>query len=427
MIANIAIALSFAQAYPPNDRNNDFFRGAVIGEYILSGNRLARPEIYDHSGKSVAEFFILSLDGIKSESDIYRPSYTSGMADWVEKDEDGISYRFFSMRGGKKQQRYLYSAEYRNLVLIFSKYGQQRTPAPNNRRHIAPVNKDGYPVIHEQAARMLAKALLKHCTGEENLPRDAKRERQIFEKILKDKETRELQQKQQAAASSNADSLWTYCYMEIGDKVVDLLGLKPGLGTPAYPNVNEGKQDWANARYKLERGLADATKSKASAIPVRTKPQLSSYEISCGKSMVYAYIAHAYNRDQATRLACHFPSFGDAACHQRFMPRTGHESHWMKPEEVVACTESAGDAVGEFAIRMRHVISDEGLPVKGSEKRSIYFTRGNTAVAVFTEDPAINVLPAAREIDKMLAEGLREHGVPLTKEQDYLKEEKKQK
>ena len=89
----------------------------------------------------------------------------------------------------------------------------------------------------------------------------------------------------------------------------------------------------------------------------------------------------------------------------------------------------ASSSAGAFyaGVTLRQLMDDEGLPVKGSEKRSIYFTRGNTAVGVFTDNPAFNVLPAARAIDKLLVEGMRKAGEPLTKEQDYLKEDAEKK
>ncbi|MDO5451156.1 MAG: hypothetical protein Q4F30_09730 [Akkermansia sp.] len=98
--------------------------------------------------------------------------------------------------------------------------------------------------------------------------------------------------------------------------------------------------------------------------------------------------------------------------------------HKYSYKELPDMLEFAEGVAGEHTIRMRQLIGEDGLPVKGSEKRSIYFTRGNTAVGVFTDDPAFNVLPLAREIDKLLVEGMRKAGEPLTREQDYLKEDK---
>ena len=48
-----------------------------------------------------------------------------------------------------------------------------------------------------------------------------------------------------------------------------------------------------------------------------------------------------------------------------------------------------------------------GAEVENSEKRAVYFVRGNTAVAVFADNAEYDVLPIARAIDADLIKGLK--------------------
>lgn len=45
--------------------------------------------------------------------------------------------------------------------------------------------------------------------------------------------------------------------------------------------------------------------------------------------------------------------------------------------------------------------------MENSEKRAVYFVRGNTAVAVFADNAEYDVLPIARAIDADLIKGLK--------------------
>ena len=56
--------------------------------------------------------------------------------------------------------------------------------------------------------------------------------------------------------------------------------------------------------------------------------------------------------------------------------------------------------------------------------------RGNSVVTLWLsgyDNEVYDLRPLARAIDKLLVEGMRKAGEPLTKEQDYLKEDAEKK
>ena len=433
--STIAHAEGSRQLVPSSEVSGISFDG-----YIVVGGS-GYSDVYDQAGKPVLSFTL--HDGrANAETD---ESLVAGKTwcpmDWAETDEDGVNYRLCSLIGEdghfSQESRYLLKAAYKGFLLFVRSYGYQAMPQPGWATHVSVTNPDGSRVITEAKARSFAKAVLKHISGEKALPRDLDRLGYILDERSMAAEKAELAKKRQQVESGNrldADYVLRAVDLRDGTMIMDQLGIKPGFGHPAYPNANEGMHLRASLPSLLEKDFAKL--GKAGTVVVRQefkKKELVSYTVRIGKHRVHVFIGYTYNRDQATRLMCQFRSYSDASGRHYFTQGvyfgngSGDSGRPFTPEELADGTESAGDAVGEFAIRMRHVISDEGLPVKGSEKRSIYFTRGNTAVGVFTDNPAFNVLPAARAIDKLLVEGMRKAGEPLTKEQDYLKEGKKQK
>ena len=416
-------------------------RGVVIGEYLVCGDDDGMAvQLYNCAGDCVLTFGIAQLDEVETHSAPRPPAYWWEPQSRLEKAADGIEYCLCPMQGRDGNllpgRSYMYSAAYKGYAMYVLRYGTQRTIStlPG---YISPDVEDGAQVLSEDIARTLAKALLKHACGEQRLPVDMDRERRQAASIQQELENDDQERNRRMVMSGErdlADYVWRAVHLDDGTMIMDQLGIKPGFGHPAYPNANEGMHLRASLPSLLEKDFAKL--GKAGTVVVRQefkKKELVSYTVRSGKHRVHVFIGYTYNRDQATRLMCQFRSYSDASGRHYFTQGvyfgngSGDSGRPFTPEELADGTESAGDAVGEFAIRMRHAISDEGLPVKGSEKRSIYFTRGNTAVALFTDEPDINVLPLARAIDKLLVEGMRKAGEPLTREQDYLKEEKKQK
>lgn len=265
-----------------------------------------------------------------------------------------------------------------------------------------------------------AKLLLKAHHGEDvsltyNVP-EMERRIELSEKL------------QEKARFSNQNWLnheWQWHgYLGNPDETMKAMGVEPLVKPGRVPNVNYRDQGFKELRKQLETLIA-----KQSGAVVHMHKGIDNGEIVewdfclANKTRLHVSMANAYSSTQAMKMMYTYPerffddNFGG-------LSREIGLAHKYNCEQLPDMLEFAEGVAGEHTIRMRQPIGEDGLPVKGSEKRSIYFTRGNTAVGVFTDNPAFNVLPAARAIDKLLVEGMRKAGEPLTREQDYLKEDK---
>ena len=276
-----------------------------------------------------------------------------------------------------------------------------------------------------EVCEAFAKILLKRYKGEEVECRYNFPEMERRKKIL---EQRELEQRM-------ANQPWLDRKLNLGfghaAETIAALGLEIPQAPGKIPNVNEGIHESKDLAERLSRALARSSAKKAALVNIHEDgiwKELSF--LTGGNTRIRVVVACTYNISQAFRMIyslteAEFPD--DADEDEILLGEDILDWAVYKPAALVGMLEQAEGVVGEYAIRRKQLIGEDGLPVKGSEKRSIYFTRGNTAVAVLADDPSFDVLPAARAIDKLLVEGMRKAGEPLTREQDYLKEEKKQK
>ena len=228
-----------------------------------------------------------------------------------------------------------------------------------------------------------------------------------------------------------ADSYWKRNAWDksyrLGSDVAEKLGIGLNGEIPKDPNIHWNKATRKAIIEGVGRILNRGRDDSFSVPDIPDDEQESYYHLGYSSegynepdTTVHVYVAHVLDSFQAKRAMYTFVATkgDDNELEERFK---------TADEIIQAVQQLPKPPVGEYAVRLKPFVDTDGLPVKGSEKRSIYFTRGNTAVGVFTDNPAFNVLPAARAIDKLLVEGMRKAGEPLTKEQDYLKEGKKQK
>ena len=312
------------------------------------------------------------------------------------------------------------SVYYRGARIVFKELGGEST-----RDGILPGREtpEGRKRPSNAECRELAVLLLRALAGEDvrlqyNQPELEKREKLYL-------------QAEEKARFSNQNWLnheWQWSgYYGNPSKTMKAMGVAPLVKPGRVPNVNYRAQGFKELRKQLETLIAKQSGTVVHMHKGIDNGEIVEWDFCLGdKSRVHVSMANAYSITQAMKMMYTYPerffddNFGG-------LSREIGLDHKYNCEQLPDMLEFAEGVAGEHAIRMRHVISDEGLPVKGSEKRSIYFTRGNTAVGVFTDNPAFNVLPIARAIDKLLVEGMRKAGEPLTREQDYLKEGKKQK
>ena len=292
----------------------------------------------------------------------------------------------------------------------------------------SPVNGESPEIPSEELARQPSaeelksrlRLLLRSLQGEVKLPVDiaeGKRRKAVYDKRVLDEKCKDLSYAAKVARGCSDNSVWA------------VLARRHNVPEARYPgervvvpNVNEGLFTRADFRGKLESLLGRNTPGPFSCTPsweIASRGSLLGRQGDTEFFVLYAFAGSGF------QAACNMYIFGnerDASCNQIIGLWFSNLADYLE-----SSMESAGDAVGELAVRWRESIGEDGLPVKGSQKRSVFFTRGNTAVGVFSHDPCFNALPIARAIDKLLVEGMRKAGEPLTKEQDYLKEDAEKK
>ena len=319
----------------------------------------------------------------------------------------------------KKPVCFLAEVRYRGIILRFGELSNHKIAA-------ASVEMDTYPQGAPSVVELkeLAKSLLRHAAGEITLPVDRGEAGRRYEKAYARAHEKDMYD------HDFVDIQWVRTdFFDGGKEVVKSLGITFERQKATIPNVNAG----IGGNARLQQAVQDALNKKPGPggfhnIPVEARDQayIGRLQFENGSTSVHTCILYTYNKKQAMEGAYGMARYKNARGQTRCISDQNGENIQMRPDDIIATTEQAGN-IGDRSFRLRALIGEEGLPVKGSEKRSIYFTRGNTAVAVWTDNPAFNVLPAAREIDKLLVEGMRKAGEPLTREQEYLKEEKKQK
>lgn len=120
---------------------------------------------------------------------------------------------------------------------------------------------------------------------------------------------------------------------------------------------------------------------------------------------IHYTIVHQFNRNLAINTALRF-RYND-----EMLDRWDHKR--LTDQEVIKYSIINPGWVGDFDIATKARLGRDGAVVFGSEKSAIYFTRGNTAVSIVSENPYFNVLPMARLVDEELKKKLN---IPPAKE-----------
>lgn len=120
---------------------------------------------------------------------------------------------------------------------------------------------------------------------------------------------------------------------------------------------------------------------------------------------IHYTIVHQFNRNLAINTVLDFRALDE------MLDRWDHRS--LTDQEVIKYSIINPGWVGDFDIATKARLGRDGAVVFGSEKSAIYFTRGNTAVSIVSENPYFNVLPMARLVDEELKKKLN---IPPAKE-----------
>jgi len=87
---------------------------------------------------------------------------------------------------------------------------------------------------------------------------------------------------------------------------------------------------------------------------------------------------------------------------------------------AASCRINPG-VVGDEDIWLKPVLDKNGLVIARSGKSAVFFTRGNTTVALMAERADYDVTPLAKAVDAALAAGMRKAGQALRREQPHAK------
>ena len=120
---------------------------------------------------------------------------------------------------------------------------------------------------------------------------------------------------------------------------------------------------------------------------------------------IHYTIVHQFNRNLAINTALRF-RYND-----EMLDRWDHKR--LSDQEIIDRSLINPGWVGDFDIATKARLGRDGAVVFGSEKSAIYFTRGNTAVSIVSENPYFNVLPMAQMVDEELKKKLN---IPPAKE-----------
>ena len=113
---------------------------------------------------------------------------------------------------------------------------------------------------------------------------------------------------------------------------------------------------------------------------------------------IHYTIVHQFNRNLAINTVLHFRAL------DHMLHRWDHKV--QTDQDVIKYSIINPGWVGDFDIATKARLGRDGAVVFGSENSAIYFTRGNTAVSIVSENPYFNVLPMARLVDEELKKKL---------------------
>lgn len=122
--------------------------------------------------------------------------------------------------------------------------------------------------------------------------------------------------------------------------------------------------------------------------------------------MLYHHYSVAAAREWVLSMCAYEPDLEDRKFGMVGTPFNSKLSQRETVEDLVSMLKVNPGWVGDMDFCFHPLVDDWGVEVEGSEKRAVYFVRGNTGVAVFADKAEYDVLPIARAIDAALVKGM---------------------
>ncbi len=194
-----------------------------------------------------------------------------------------------------------------------------------------------------------------------------------------------------------------------GNQIAGILKLPKCDGAGVFPNVNAGvwTKDVAEKIHAVTGEKWHEVKSDGGmhSYTVWLHHEKSSTNL---RFMIFHHYEAKDARDWVLSMCAYEPDLEDRKFGMVGTPFNSKLSQREKVEDLVSMLKVNPGWVGDMDFCFHPLVDDWGVEVEGSEKRAVYFVRGNTGVALFSDNAEYNVLPIARAIDAELIKGIKQ-------------------
>ena len=234
---------------------------------------------------------------------------------------------------------------------------------------------------------------------------EAKRRLELLEKMRDkeadwcvDKQWLEWHNTRMSGNGSFMHEFWEY-RGNWGNQIAGILKLPKWDGAGVFPNVNAGV--W--------------TKDVAEKIHAVTGEKWHEVKSDGGMHSYTVWLHHEKSSTNLRFMIFHHYEAKDArdwvlsmCMYEPDLVRRKNGDFVIEPDKLASDLKSNPGWVGDMDFCFHPIIDDWGAEVENSEKRAVYFVRGNTGVALFSDNAEYDVLPIARAIDAELIKGIKQ-------------------
>lgn len=194
-----------------------------------------------------------------------------------------------------------------------------------------------------------------------------------------------------------------------GKQIAGILKLPKWDGAGVFPNVNAGvwTKDVAEKIHAVTGEKWHEVKSDGGmhSYTVWLHHEKSSTNL---RFMIFHHYEAKDARDWVLSMCAYESDLEDRKFGMVGTPFNSKLSQRETVEDLVCMLKVNPGWVGDMDFCFHPLVDDWGVEVEGSEKRAVYFVRGNTGVALFSDNAEYDVLPIARAIDAELIKGIKQ-------------------
>ncbi len=194
-----------------------------------------------------------------------------------------------------------------------------------------------------------------------------------------------------------------------GKQIAGILKLPKWDGAGVFPNVNAGvwTKDVSEKIHAVTGEKWHEVKSDGGmhSYTVWLHHEKSSTNL---RFMIFHHYEAKDARDWVLSMCAYESDLEDRKFGMVGTPFNSKLSQRETVEDLVCMLKVNPGWVGDMDFCFHPLVDDWGVEVEGSEKRAVYFVRGNTGVALFSDNAEYDVLPIARAIDAELIKGIKQ-------------------